>query len=123
MLTYARWIPSISCSRIDIIPAQPPRHVSTIQGNFLSPTVQEMVKQFIFESHQQKAPEQPEILSEDEDVVSERPSYIDMERHTLQEEESEIEKKVGHKDRLVDVSNPMSPRMSYDLTVTLYRWY
>jgi 21S rRNA (uridine2791-2'-O)-methyltransferase len=32
---------------IDIIPAQPPRGVSTMQGNFLSPRVQEEVKKFL----------------------------------------------------------------------------
>lgn len=35
---------------IDIIPAQPPKGVSTIQGNFLSPTVQEEVKKFLKEA-------------------------------------------------------------------------
>ena len=33
---------------IDVIPAQPPRGVSTIQGNFLSPTVQEQVKRLVW---------------------------------------------------------------------------
>ncbi|CAK7267224.1 2' O-ribose methyltransferase [Sporothrix epigloea] len=32
---------------IDLIPAQPPRGVSTIQGNFLAPTVRQMVKDFL----------------------------------------------------------------------------
>ncbi|KAF3492047.1 21S rRNA (uridine(2791)-2'-O)-methyltransferase MRM2 [Arthroderma uncinatum] len=32
---------------VDIIPAQPPRGVSTIQGNFLSPRVQQFVKDFV----------------------------------------------------------------------------
>ena len=32
---------------IDIIPAQPPRGVSTIQGNFLSPAVQDEAKKFL----------------------------------------------------------------------------
>ncbi|KAL1903312.1 2' O-ribose methyltransferase [Sporothrix stenoceras] len=32
---------------IDLIPAQPPRGVSTIQGNFLAPTVRQMVKEFL----------------------------------------------------------------------------
>lgn len=32
---------------IDVIPAQPPKGVSTLQGNFLSPTVQEEVKRFL----------------------------------------------------------------------------
>lgn len=35
---------------IDIIPAQPPKGVSTIQGNFLSPAVQEEVKKFLKEA-------------------------------------------------------------------------
>ncbi|KAL9099612.1 MAG: hypothetical protein Q9163_004910, partial [Psora crenata] len=35
---------------IDVIPAQPPKGVSTIQGNFLSPLVQEEVKTFLRES-------------------------------------------------------------------------
>ena len=35
---------------IDIIPAQPPKGVSTIQGNFLSPTVQYEVKSFLEQS-------------------------------------------------------------------------
>jgi len=37
---------------IDIIPAQPPKGVSTIQGNFLSPSVQEEVKRFLREPDQ-----------------------------------------------------------------------
>lgn len=32
---------------VDIIPAQPPKGVSTIQGNFLAPEVQEYVREFI----------------------------------------------------------------------------
>ncbi|OAA54086.1 cell division protein [Niveomyces insectorum RCEF 264] len=32
---------------IDLIPAQPPRGVSTIQGNFLSPSVRTMVRDFL----------------------------------------------------------------------------
>lgn len=39
--------PSGNVVGIDLIPAQPPRGVSTIQGNFLSPTVQAMVKDFL----------------------------------------------------------------------------
>ena len=35
---------------IDIIPAQPPKGVSTIQGNFLSPAVQKEVKDFLRDS-------------------------------------------------------------------------
>lgn len=39
---------------IDIIPAQPPKGVSAIQGNFLSQAVQDQVKQFLRESAREK---------------------------------------------------------------------
>lgn len=32
---------------VDIIPAQPPKGVSTIQGNFLAPEIQEYVQEFL----------------------------------------------------------------------------
>jgi 21S rRNA (uridine2791-2'-O)-methyltransferase len=32
---------------VDLIPAQPPKGVSTIQGNFLSPEVQEYIRDFL----------------------------------------------------------------------------
>ena len=32
---------------VDVIPAQPPKGVSTIQGNFLAPEVQEYVREFL----------------------------------------------------------------------------
>jgi len=39
---------------IDLIPAQPPRGVSTIQGNFLSPAVRDLVKTFVAEGAARK---------------------------------------------------------------------
>ena len=39
---------------IDLIPAQPPRGVSTIQGNFLSPAVRQLVKTFVAEGAARK---------------------------------------------------------------------
>ncbi|KAK0615051.1 FtsJ-like methyltransferase-domain-containing protein [Bombardia bombarda] len=39
---------------IDIIPAQPPKGVSSIQGNFLSPGVQALVKQHLLESERKR---------------------------------------------------------------------
>lgn len=36
---------------IDIIPAQPPKGVSTIQGNFLSKEVQAEIKKFLIDPH------------------------------------------------------------------------
>lgn len=87
---------------IDIIPAQPPRGVSTIQGNFLSPNVQQLVKDYLVE-FAQRSPSVPMVeQSEDaESVISERPSYIDAERA----ESVEFEETVESDGRLVDVRN------------------
>lgn len=43
---------------IDLIPAQPPRGVSTIQGNFLSPSVRDLVKSFVAEGALRKREQQ-----------------------------------------------------------------
>ncbi|TQN70259.1 RRNA methyltransferase 2 [Colletotrichum shisoi] len=77
---------------IDIIPAQPPKGVSTIQGNFLSPGVQDMVKEQLSRAKTRRP--SPPPLSEDEQddessaeddgeasaMMEDKPSYIDMER-------------------------------------------
>ncbi|GJC97976.1 ftsJ-like methyltransferase [Colletotrichum higginsianum] len=77
---------------IDIIPAQPPKGVSTIQGNFLSPDVQDMVKEHLSRAKSRRP--SPPPLSEDEQddessaeddgeasaMMEDTPSYIDMER-------------------------------------------
>lgn len=85
---------------IDIIPAQPPKGVSTIQGNFLSPSVQQLVKDYLVE-FAQKSPALPAVEpSEDgEPIVAERPSYIDAERS----ESVEPEETVESDGKLVDV--------------------
>ncbi|KAL2262887.1 hypothetical protein VTK26DRAFT_9092 [Humicola hyalothermophila] len=82
---------------IDIIPAQPPRGVSTIQGNFLSPGVQAMVKRFLLEGERKrqesvkerkeegKEKEGGENGSEAVNEVADRPSYIDLERMAARE--------------------------------------
>ncbi|KAI9875714.1 MAG: 2' O-ribose methyltransferase [Pleopsidium flavum] len=72
---------------IDIIPAQPPKGVSTIQGNFLSPDVQAEVKNFLSNQargrpRQQKAftaREDDEALTEQELGEAEL-GYIDLKR-------------------------------------------
>ncbi|KAI0179248.1 23S ribosomal RNA methyltransferase [Hypoxylon sp. FL1284] len=85
---------------IDIIPAQPPRGVSTIQGNFLSPAVQQLVKDYLVE-YAQRAPPAPVAAPtvDGQGVVTERPSYIDAERA----ESVEPEESVDSDGRLVDV--------------------
>ncbi|KAI1389928.1 23S ribosomal RNA methyltransferase [Hypoxylon trugodes] len=67
---------------IDIIPAQPPKGVSTIQGNFLSPSVQQLVKDYLVEFAQRNTPPLPSVESSGEigNLITERPSYIDAER-------------------------------------------
>lgn len=50
---------------IDIIPAQPPKGVSTIQGNFLSPSVQDEVKRFLRESDRGRIKEEASFRAED----------------------------------------------------------
>ncbi|KAK7429669.1 2' O-ribose methyltransferase [Neonectria magnoliae] len=71
---------------IDLIPAQPPRGVTTFQGDFLSPSVQALVKAFIVDLPHRSPPlpdEDPEGVADDADPQDiDRPSYIDMERHT-----------------------------------------
>ena len=103
---------------IDILPAQPPKGVATIQGNFLSPGVQALVKHFLAEQArppkktataptpeagaEAPAPGIPEGEEASGDLVAERPSYIDLERQASHEAEppgSEEDSK-----RLVDVS-------------------
>ncbi|MCJ1443291.1 MAG: 2' O-ribose methyltransferase [Stictis urceolatum] len=54
---------------IDIIPAQPPKGVSTIQGNFLSPAVREEVKRFLKDPEQGRPKEQKFLSSEDKTVT------------------------------------------------------
>jgi 21S rRNA (uridine2791-2'-O)-methyltransferase len=73
---------------IDIIPAQPPKGVSTIQGNFLSPGVQAEVRRYL--SDPDRGRPKQELLShhhsEDPDSettsISEQESYIELERHS-----------------------------------------
>ena len=52
---------------IDIIPAQPPKGVSTIQGNFLSSAVQEEVKNFLRDENNGRLKQQHFLTSEGED--------------------------------------------------------
>ncbi|KAH8671147.1 FtsJ-like methyltransferase, partial [Xylariales sp. PMI_506] len=77
---------------IDLIPAQPPRGVSTIQGNFLSPVVQAMVKEYLKEYAPRRSqvplfkPEAGEsesiehLDSNDVAALIKEKSYIDTER-------------------------------------------
>ena len=72
---------------IDIIPAQPPKGVSTIQGNFLSPAVQDEVKRFLRESDRGRIKQEPSFIAEDggdqmteEDLEESSRSYLELEK-------------------------------------------
>ncbi|OTA05384.1 hypothetical protein A9Z42_0060760 [Trichoderma parareesei] len=74
---------------IDLIPAHPPQGVATFQGDFLSPSVQKLLKDFISQSHSDRPrhANKKDDVDEDEDLLSEdtiidQPSYIDRERHS-----------------------------------------
>ena len=74
---------------IDLIPAQPPRGVSTIQGNFLSPAVQDEVRAYVRDPHlgrlrKQTISEEPDGLTEEQVDEMER-GYIDIERQAHME--------------------------------------
>lgn len=75
---------------IDLIPAQPPRGVATFQGDFLSPMVQKLVKEFIARTASQKASLKNKgvgVEAGSEEPVLDQPSYIDRERHASEEVE------------------------------------
>ena len=74
---------------IDIIPAQPPKGVSTIQGNFLSPAVQEEVKRFLSESDRGRIKQELSFIAEngedqmtEEDLEQSSRSYLEREKRT-----------------------------------------
>lgn len=77
-----------------MIPAQPPRGVATFQGDFLSPIVQKLVREFVGRTGQVKKSE----VGEGEEP--EKMSYIDTERHASEE---------GEASASVDVSIPLRP--------------
>lgn len=95
---------------IDLIPAQPPKGVSTFQGDFLSPVVQQMVKNFIVESHRRQPPPSPATEDDEDsvDAVLDKPSYFEMERQAVHaSEEVEENNASKHPSRLVDVSTSL----------------
>ncbi|KAK1507794.1 FtsJ-like methyltransferase [Colletotrichum tamarilloi] len=101
---------------IDIIPAQPPKGVSTIQGNFLSSDVQGMVKDYLERARHRKrnslpAEEDEEQENDEEEspadseatVIEEKPSYIDMERAASETSSTAKDGSEAKKGRLVDI--------------------
>ncbi|KAI0853235.1 FtsJ-like methyltransferase-domain-containing protein [Daldinia vernicosa] len=87
---------------IDIIPAQPPKGVSTIQGDFLSPSIQQLVKDYLIEYPQRPGSSESDGEDlEEEGVIMDRPSYIDVERAESHEPDHELSSQDS--ERLVDV--------------------
>ncbi|POS77001.1 ribosomal RNA large subunit methyltransferase J [Diaporthe helianthi] len=104
---------------IDLIPAQPPRGVTSIQGDFLSPKVRALVKHVLAEQVKRRdrvmeerqeleaASSAPERLHDDAEasqgsVVPDQPSYIDQEKQATQD----IRKATGAEEaglKMVDV--------------------
>ncbi|KAJ8059890.1 hypothetical protein OCU04_011514 [Sclerotinia nivalis] len=64
---------------IDIIPAQPPKGVSTIQGNFLSAGVQESVKKFLADPDRGRP--RKSLFADDAENIEPETSYLELERH------------------------------------------
>lgn len=70
---------------IDVIPAQPPTGVSTIQGNFLSPAVQEEVKRFLRGAREGRHRRQTSFEEGDDTSLTEREltqSYFEQEKRS-----------------------------------------
>lgn len=113
---------------IDLIPAQPPRGVTSIQGDFLSPRVRALVKDVLVEQVRRRERDRAERLeadaaafspqpsdrvdvegeSSEESVLAEQPSYIDQEKQaTLDIEAATSAEEEGR--RMVDVSCARGP--------------
>lgn len=97
---------------IDLIPAQPPKGVSTIQGNFLAPGVQNLVKEYLQEFASQPLTSRSSASKDTSDegdvddvaaLIREQPSYIDAERAEPAYEWSQAD--LEEEGRLVDVSD------------------
>ncbi|KAF7911810.1 hypothetical protein EAE99_010992 [Botrytis elliptica] len=104
-VAYERTQPHGRILGIDIIPAQPPQGVSTIQGNFLSRRVQKSVKNFLLDPERGRprrslfSTPSSEDLENDEDpgtldIAASEPSYIDLERQ-MDDHEYEYEHDAG----------------------------
>jgi 21S rRNA (uridine2791-2'-O)-methyltransferase len=66
---------------IDILPVQPPKGVSTIQGNFLSPAVQAEVRSYVQDASRGRVKSRLLSSSTPEELPETGRSYVDIERH------------------------------------------
>lgn len=103
---------------IDLIPAQPPRGVSTIQGNFLSPAIQAEVREYVQDPDLGR-PRSHVTLSEHEDGNMEDTETIEQ-GHTALEQQVRLEnvemKSIGQsgitdgQDEIVERKLPLKER-------------
>lgn len=85
---------------VDIIPAQPPRGVSTIQGNFLSPAVQQYVLDFVSDPARGRLRDMGSPSSNSS--AMEQSSQIPIDRPTRSSDGSDVDT-IAKSDRTVDV--------------------
>lgn len=102
---------------VDLIPVQPPKGVSTIQGDFLSPYVQGEIKSFlkdpdrgrlrrpplIFDTPDGPLDHQTAVLDDAEKGYLERESQIAAAAAAEEAEAQEQEQEEQHRDKCVDV--------------------
>ena len=108
---------------IDVIPAQPPAGVSTVQGNFLSQAVQDEVKRFLKEADRGRPRRQKSLAAADEsnqatlaDLEENSRGYFELEnRADLQ---SEVEGGVEARAGLVKKGEHDTERMTVDIVLS-----
>lgn len=106
---------------IDLIPAQPPRGMTSIQGDFLSPQVRKLTREVMLEQvrrRRREAAAERKVVAEQkleeeseqqgQDMVEDRPSYIDLEKAASHDIE-EVEAYADQAGRMVDVSTLVTP--------------
>lgn len=80
---------------VDLIPAQPPKGVSTLQGNFLDPEIQTYILEFLRNPNRGR-PRPPGAIDED------GPSVLEPETETETERDGTADEKLAN-ERTVDV--------------------
>ncbi|RMZ72016.1 hypothetical protein GMOD_00007004 [Pyrenophora seminiperda CCB06] len=106
LVAVNRTLPDGRVIGIDLIPAQPPRGVSTLQGNFLSPVIQEEVRAYVRDAEMGRPTKQaPSITSHgltEEELDKVERGYVDMERHAHLEPEPEPVEQPGEREHAGD---------------------
>lgn len=90
---------------VDLLPAQPPKGVSTFQGDFTSPEMQADIISFLRDSERGR-PRRAQVFAEtpitDDALQEVEQSYIDKERQSSAAAISDTERDI-HDDKVVDV--------------------